>query len=128
MADSKSDYSAESTRYIKDDVPKDPNDFRRYYQAQNRKNLYDSNWKANAVNINDIFKTYLGDGKYQVYKGPGSGIKYIAENKVNKILCDKVGGYVRIQDKKTNLFYTLKGILSDDEDLTHFKIKKRKDM
>lgn len=127
MADSKSAYSSESSRYIKDDVPSDPVDFGRYYRAQSRKAMYGYNWEANAVNINDIVKIYFGNGKYKTYTSVG-GIKYVMENEKYKITCDKVGGYLKIEDKATGLYYTKDGKLSSNGDIIHLKIKKREDM
>lgn len=128
MADSKSEYSGESTRYIKDDVPKNPDDFRRYYQALNRKSNFKANWLKHAVNLNDVIIQYLGTNRAKINIRTEGGIKLVFENSKYEIKCDKVGGYLRVWDIKNKHYYTETGKASNKNDETHLYIKKRKEM
>lgn len=123
MADSKAGYSKAAKFYARVMIHGSMVDALRYYKSKVRESLYNNDWKKNMVNLNDVVNTYTPG-----VKGKAKGVKYKFENSRYIVVADMPSGYLRIYDKKAKSYTTANGTPSKDLRLTHFKIKKRKEM
>ena len=127
MSDYKSGYSDESKNYIDNKVPNSELDQGRYNRSKDREAKFNANWLRRPVNINDVVDRFVPADEAKV---SGNGVKLTIEGKRYQVICDKVAGYLRIKDKKLNSFCKADGTPTskDDNENTHFKIMKRKEM
>ncbi|WP_288801155.1 hypothetical protein [uncultured Fibrobacter sp.] len=123
MSNAKERYSETSKEYCEIKVPSSPLDLARYKRCKERERKFNENWKKEKVNIIDMVNRYAPNAK--VYT---KGYKFYFEGPDNVVICDMVAGYLRIQNKKTKLFYRLDGSLTKSNERTHFKIKRREEM
>ncbi|MCQ2121581.1 MAG: hypothetical protein MJY78_07130 [Fibrobacter sp.] len=123
MANAKEIYSEASKYYCETTVPANPWDQERYNRSKSREAKFNENWKKEKVNIIDIVNQYAPNAEaFEV------GYKFYFEGEDNIVMCDMVAGYLRIKNKETGLFYKLDGTLTDSNEGTHFKIKRKEEM
>ena len=96
MNDSKTEYSEASKQYVNEDAVTNPLDIARLKRSLDRKEKYGKNWEKNPVNLNEIVSIFCPDATEKTE----SGVKYVFQNELYKIECDKGTGYLRIFDKK----------------------------
>lgn len=123
MSDTKSDYSDASRHYLDDIVPQSPTEQERVRKAKEREAKYNDEWIKHSVNINDVVAKFAPEAKG---RKKGYKRKYIGKDYI--VLADMIAGYLRIIDRRTGRYTTIDGVPSDNQSLTHFKIRKRKDM
>ena len=75
MADSKAGYSKAAKFYARVMIHGSMVDALRYYKSKVRESLYNSDWKKNMVNLNDVVNTYTPG-----VNGKANGVKYKFEN------------------------------------------------
>ena len=122
MADSKSRYSSAARIYNRTTRHFDMMNAIRYLKSKQREAKYNEQWKKRMVNLNDIVNQFTPGEK-----GKPKGVKYEFENSHYTIKVDMPSGYLRIYDKQTKAFVKLDGTPGNNEE-THFKVKKRKEM
>lgn len=123
MSNAKSAYSVISGYYSEQVVPSSQKDKNRYDRSKRREQKYNEEWKKEKVNVNEIVDKYAPDA--ESYR---DGVKFYFEGKENTVMCDMVGGYLRVKNNATGLFYRADGSLTDSNEGTHFKIKKWEEM
>lgn len=123
MSNAKEIYSEASRFYCNVLVPANGEIEKDYNNSKLREQKHNENWLKEKVNIIDIVNQYAPNAR--VYQ---DGVKYVFEGDVNKVVCDMASGYVRIQNKATNKYYRLDGILTNSKKRTHFKIKRKEEM
>ena len=122
MADCKTNYSNESTKYVTNTIYVSKIDMARFNRSKERERKYNENWKQNSVNINDIVNQFTPNAVGTVH-----GVKYQFEDNRYRIVADMASGYLRIFDKILGKYVRLDGSVGSAEE-THFKIKKRSEM
>ncbi len=125
--DYKTAYHEVSELYVTVTATQSEIDKMRYQRAKRREAIHGSNWEKNKVNINEIVDKFIPD-KENIKTYSESGYKFIFEGAQYIVKCDKVGGYLRIYDKKSSEYCLIDGTPSEDQSKTHFKIKKREEM
>jgi hypothetical protein len=128
MSDYKSAYSDISKNYIEHVVPTSEIDRGRYKRSKDREVKFNKNWSKQKVNLNEVVDYFIPAIEGFIKKRSSGGVKYEFEGKRYIVKCDKVGGYLRIFDKKLHSFCRLDGTPSGNRDETHFKIKRREEM
>ena len=124
MADSKERDSSAAKFYASVMIHSGPLlDAIRYYKSKLREFRFNDNWKKNMVNLNDIVRKFTPGAK-----GRPKGVKYLFENENYIIKVDMPSGYLRIYDKRTDMYTRADGSPSKSREETHFKVIKRKDM
>lgn len=123
MSDYKEAYSDISKYYIDNVVPSSEIDRIRYEKSKQREEQFNDEWSKNKVNLNEVVDRFIPEGEV-VKQKTKSGIKYEFIGERYVVICDKVAGYLRIYDKKEKSFCKLDGTPSDNNDETHFKIKR----
>lgn len=127
MADYKQAYSDISKDYIENVIPTSEIDQNRYDRSKAREALYNEDWSANKVNLNEIVDQFV-DSTNVHGERTESGYKYVFEGSRYEVKCDKVAGYCRIYDKQLDAYCKLDGTPSRNAAETHFKIKRREEM
>lgn len=128
MADYKSAYSDISKDYIENIVPTNFVDQKRYSQSKKREALHNESWIKQKVNLNEIVDRFVPSVEDFVEQHSEGGVKYDFEGERYVVKCDKVAGYLRIYDKQAKLYCLVDGTPSQNNSLTHFKIKRREEM
>ncbi|MDO4443622.1 MAG: hypothetical protein Q4B69_07090 [Slackia sp.] len=123
MSDSKDCYSKASNYYIEVDVRQQEIDAQRYMRSKNRERKFNDNWMKVQVDINEIVDRFTPGTK-----GRKKGVKFVFENERYAIKADMPAGYLRIYDKERGGYLSPDGKPCPDNNSSHFKIKKRKEM
>ncbi|MBO4462363.1 MAG: hypothetical protein J5749_05715 [Lachnospiraceae bacterium] len=123
MADSKSRYSDAAKVYGKITRHGSMLEAIRYYKSKLREAKHNEMWKKHLVNLNEIVDKFTHG-----VKGKAQGVKFVFKNENYIIKADMPGGYLRVFDKKAKMYTDIMGKPSRNQDETHFKIKKRKEM
>ena len=122
MADSKARYSIAASFYARVMIHGSFLDAIRYCKSKLREKKFNENWKKNMVNLNDVVNQFTPKAK-----GSPHGVKYHFENTNYIIKVDMPSGYLRIFDKRIKQYVKLDGLPGNNEE-THFKVKRRKEM
>ena len=93
MSNAKSAYSVISGYYCEQVVPSSQKDKNRYDRSKRREQKYNEEWKKEKVNVNEIVDKYAPDA--ESYR---DGVKFYFEGKENTVMCDMVGGYLRVKN------------------------------
>lgn len=128
MSDYKSAYSDISKDYIENIVTSSSLEQERYNRSKAREERNNINWIKQKVNLNEIVDRFIPENSDVVTQHTEGGVKYDFEGNRYIVKCDKVGGYLRIYDKKEKSYCLLDGTTSRDLGKTHFKIKRREEM
>ena len=123
MADYKSGYSDASSNYVNNTINLSEKDKERYEKSKARELIFNENWSKQKVNLNDIVNEFAPNST-----GKTVGMKYLFKGSKYTVEADMSAGYLRIKINNTKKYLTLKGEVSYNKDLTHFKIKKREEM
>ena len=122
MADQKSAYSEASKHYVDVRVPASADDKGRFDRAKLREAKYNENWKAQAVNINEIADAFCPDFTVKQKRD-----KFIFKGERYDVSADMAAGYLTIFDNKIKQWIRLDGSIAKDGN-GHYKIKKREEM
>ena len=126
MSDYKSAYSDSSRHYVETVVPLSGVDKGRFDRSKERERKYNSVWKSQPVNLNEICAKFApGEPGRKV--GHPSGVKYVFKGSRYEVLADMASGYLRVRDLRSGRFVGIDG-LPGGPDKTHFKILRREDM
>lgn len=122
MADSKTSYSIAAKFFARVMSHGSMLDAIRYARSKLRESKFNENWKKHMVNLNEIVDQFTPG-----VKGKRAGVKYQFENANYIVKVDMPSGYLRIWDKSLKSYIKLDGTPGNNEE-THFKVKKRKEM
>ena len=123
MSDAKTPYSKAAQYYVKEVVPKSEADQKRFAAGKAREARFNNQWIALAVNIDEVVDKYAPNAKQRVDR-----YKYIWSGEDYAIIADMITGTVRLYSRAAKMYTDRYGVPIEGNELTHFKILKRKDM
>lgn len=123
MADYKSAYSGASSEYVSKDVATSEVARGQYDRSKAREAKHGEKWKRTPVDINEVCARFAPKNRL----GRRDGVKWRFKGDRYDVVADMASGYLRIRDKVAKKWCTLDGVPGDD-DITHFKIKRRDEM
>lgn len=121
MADSKGSYSDAATAI--NDNRLDDKLQKEYDKSRARHDKHVHQWSMNKVNLNEVVEKYAPGAI-----GVQDGIKMIYKGSNYNVVAVLASGYVRLIDANTGNYLNLNGEVDANDDNTHFRIKKRKEM
>ena len=128
MSDSKDLYSEASSKFVEEVLDVGEIDAaveaatRQYESSKAREAKYNSRWKAQSVNINEVVELFAPDSI-----GSRKNVKYIFEGAAYNVVCDMAAGYLRVFKKASRKYVKLDGQNGSNAE-THFKIKRREEL
>ncbi|SHK75066.1 hypothetical protein [Fibrobacter sp. UWEL] len=123
MSNAKEKYSTSASEYVTGMTTASNKAKERYERSKKKKEQYSKNWKEQKININELTDKYTPGVEPKV-----SGSKMIWKNEKYEIKADLGVGSARVFDRKLKNYLDINGDPCNNNDLTHFGIKKKEEM